>query len=169
MQSLCPGRIDEFTRLLMVTADVARAGASSVTSPSDRQPNRGPASIPTDPSVGSESRPTSSSGAAALQGWVAVMFANPRSYSETNFDLASRTEAGGTTPLGGAVVADTILRARWQVNVRRAAADWREPLGILDVGQCARVKSVTTLPAGERQQIWAEVAKTECDAALAKR
>lgn len=95
-------------------------------------------------------------------GWVAVGFLGSAVFSEINFDMVNLQQSR-TTLIASKISVDDVLFARWQVNIRRAAADWRnDPIGLVDTGQCVRVLSVQSLPAGARQQTWAEVARAKC-------
>ncbi len=159
MEKICPKGIESFTKVLMQVASERLAVCSGegckAAEPTPGEPSKPPK--PTEPRAG---------GAGALQGWLAVGFTGPRVFSETNFDVASLTTHGAVTPLSRPIAPGTILKARWEVNVRRAAADWNDPLGIIDIGQCVRVGEVQDLKAGDRRQTWARVEKIDCDAAL---
>jgi hypothetical protein len=162
MEKLCPNGIDNFTKVLMQVASERLAvcmgeACNAAETASGEPPKTTTPAKPTDSRTG---------GASSLQGWLAVGFVDPRVFSETNFDVASVTTHGAVTPLSRPIAPGTILKARWEVNVRRAAADWNDPLGIIDIGQCVRVGEVRDLKAGDRRQTWARVEKIDCDAAL---
>lgn len=160
MGKLCPEGIDNFTKVLMQVASdrlaVCTGEGCKAAEKAPGDPSKGTPK-PTDPRTG---------GAGALQGWLAVGYVDPRVFSETNFDAASLTTHGAVTPLSRLIALGSVLKARWEVNVRRAAADWNDPLGIIDIGQCVRVDEVRDLKAGDRRQIWARAEKIDCDAAL---
>lgn len=54
-----------------------------------------------------------------------------------------------------------MLRARWSVNLRPAAA-WGQSLGVLREGQCFQVADITQLPAAGLSQIWASGKQVPC-------
>lgn len=161
IRSMCPERIDEFHTILKQISGEARAVCTGAKCALDPAAARGDADSANQP-LG---------GAGILKGWLAVGTVNADTNREANFTLAATAQKGAPShlPKDLTLAAGAILKARWQVNVRRAPADWdNDPLGIIDIGQCVRVGDTRLLPAGERKQLWAEVAKIECDAALVR-
>ncbi len=96
-----------------------------------------------------------------LEGWVAYGFRSPTAYSETNFDIVSRASSAAGEP-ADMPSKGSILKARWQVNMRKAAADWTNPVTVVQIGQCLKVGEAKALSAGPRQQIWAGVTGVDC-------
>ncbi len=87
-----------------------------------------------------------------LQGWAALGFLN----SDLNFNLANGQS------IQSAPAAGTLLRAKWQVNIRPGPADWSNTVGVLGTAQCFRVDETRSLSAGGQGQIWAKGARATC-------
>ncbi|MFD2180555.1 hypothetical protein [Rhodoplanes azumiensis] len=98
--------------------------------------------VPAPPSQAGQSE------AGTLAGWVAVGFVESQSSGDVNFLLANgRSVTPGVGP-------GTVLRAKWQVNVRSTPAGWRSVVGTLNIGQCFTVDEQKSLAAGDRTQLW---------------
>ncbi len=91
--------------------------------------------------------------------WVALGFLGP---DATNVDV-NFVGAGGAA-LSAAPPAGTVLRTKWQVNVRPGPADWSQVLRVLELGQCFQVQATRELAAGSRQQTWARGVPVPCPA-----
>ncbi|MET3599451.1 hypothetical protein [Martelella mangrovi] len=97
-----------------------------------------------------EDSPRPDDAADVTTGWVAVGYLN----AVGNADGINFTLANGS-PIHSPPEPDTILQAKWQVNVREAAANWDSPLMVLSIGQCFRVTESETLDAAGQMQTWA--------------
>jgi hypothetical protein len=113
------------------------------------------AQMPSSPS-GSASAATTiqPSGASPRSQWVAVGFAGTSDFNFTATD---------GSPLTGAPKAGDLIEARWSVYVRPSAAGWGTTLATLRSGQCFKVASTQSLPAGTLMQIWASGAPAPCN------
>lgn len=89
-------------------------------------------------------------------GWVAVGFMNSAANSDVNFVKPDRKSLAATVPNG------SIVRAKWQVNVRPEPADWRSVKGVLNIGQCFIIEDQRVLPAQDREQLWAKGRQIAC-------
>jgi hypothetical protein len=80
-------------------------------------------------------------GGQAVQGdgWVSVGRPGSTRYADQNFDLLG----GAAFAANGALPRDTVMRARWTVNLRPstevAPGEGNAPRGVLAAGQCVRV------------------------------
>ena len=90
------------------------------------------------------------------QGWVAVGFAN-----SNDFNFVDRNGQNIT----GVPSKETVIKAKWPVNVRKGAADWKPPVAMLNQGECFVIKETKPLPAGGQLQIWASGEAKPCDKA----
>jgi hypothetical protein len=88
----------------------------------------------------------------AASGWVAVGFLD----SDSNFTLQNGD------PITTIPNNNSVIKSKWQVNIRRAAADWRGIEGTLDASACFRVDETKSLYAGSRNQIWARGTIVNC-------
>jgi hypothetical protein len=86
-------------------------------------------------------------------GWVAVGFLDSPDF---NFTKANG-DSMGTSPIN-----TSVIKSKWQVNVRNAPADWQAPLGVLPAFACFRVDGSKTFPAGEKIQLWAIGRQVDC-------
>lgn len=122
---------------------------------------RAGSNIPKTPGAGPSSGSATQKAIVGIDGWVAFGYRSPTAYSETNFDLVSKVSHAAGEPADIPAVG-SIVKARWQVNVRQAAADWNNVTAVVQIGQCLKVEDARVLSAGNRFQIWTKVKSTEC-------
>ena len=96
------------------------------------------------------------------EGFVALGRVTTGVYAQVNFDRLDGQPATGD---GAAPPAGTVLRARWEVNLREntsvTTAGANPILGMIDKDECIRLSAP---PEVQRGQFWARVARVACPA-----
>lgn len=87
------------------------------------------------------------------KGWVAVGFANS---SDFNFFDKNGNNITAAPAIG------TIIRAKWPVNIRPTAADWKAVVAVLNQNECFKTESTESLRAAGQFQIWASGQAVPC-------
>jgi TIR domain len=88
-----------------------------------------------------------------LNGWVAI------GYLQSN--NASFVWANGK-PITSQPTRNDLIKAKTSVNVRSDAAAWKDPLGVLQPGDCFRIDSTRVLDAAGQPQTWAGGKQETC-------
>src|SRR5271165_6335352 len=98
-------------------------------------------------------------------GWVAVGQTRSKHHADLNFDIPENAITGG-----GGITPDTIIRARWSVNLRKntlnteAHGGLNGIIGLIEAGACAKVlKSEANI----RGQTWALIDVVPCQGPIA--
>jgi hypothetical protein len=79
------------------------------------------------------------------EGWFALGYSDG---NDNNF-----TSVGGDLLKDFKV--DQLVKAKWSVNLRPAAADWSSTVGLVNGGECLKIAEINPRQAGTRTQIWA--------------
>lgn len=95
-----------------------------------------------------------------LSGWVALGFVSGNAaYGDVNFVWATSGKPITTAPQAG-----TVLRAKWQVNVRPKVGKWDVVSGVLDIGQCFEVEKSQDVSVASLAQAWVKGKAVSCPA-----
>jgi hypothetical protein len=96
-------------------------------------------------------------------GWVAVGHLPPKRYADVNFEIPLEAIASD-----GTIKADTMIRARWSVNLRynteAQGHQLKAVIGLIQAGECAKVLRSDA----KIGQTWAWIDVVPCPVAFAK-
>jgi hypothetical protein len=92
------------------------------------------------------------------EGWVAVGIVSSNDPNDVYFDYSDGSK------ISSSPAPNALLKARKDVNIRAAPADWKNTKGTLGFGRCFTVQETKPLNAGGKTQIWVSGKRSNCGA-----